>query len=133
MRVSALVLPLLLAACGDARILANGDEGELWAEIRVSDGVQLLGPLPASQASVLMISRWQQTTDEDGRHSERIAWTSTMPEVRFEPATLASVGDLELSEQGTFLTLTITPTSSGVGTLSVRGEPFGDTWTLSFE
>jgi hypothetical protein len=133
MRVALLGLAFVLTACGDVRVLANGDQGELWAEVKVANGVQLLGPLPAGAPSVLMISRWEQTTDGDGRRSERIAWTSTMPDVRFEPAGVASVSDLALSEQGTFLTLTVTPAASGVGTLYVRGEPLGDSWDLSFE
>ena len=96
-------------------------------------GERLLGPLPARETSELRISRVQQVTDDSGRGTTWVEWTSAMPEVRFEPAALASVSNLELTHDGTFLTLSITSAFTGVGVLYVRGDPHSDSWSRTFE
>ena len=124
---------LLIASCDGTRVLSNGEEGALNAGIKLATGVALLAPLPTDATSSLQISRWEQTTDENGRRSEHVMWTTVMPAVRFEPSELSSVMALELTSDGTFLTLSLTPTSSGVGTLFVDGDLYDDSWKLTFE
>ncbi|GEM_PF-4020921 len=131
---SRFAIPLLLfGGCDGLRVISNGDRGELYASITTPDGSPALAPLPADRPSTLRIHRWEQITDDEGRRSAPAVWFEHGPDVHVVPAAMASVSDLDATDDGRFLDFTVAPLASGTATLEVTSDLFSDHWTLVFE